>query len=70
MDNDMPLFRCLLTDAFCLYIPLFCTWILLYARFIVNENYMKEIKTILTEWFWFPFLLLQISYNCNIEFNV
>ena len=29
-----------------------------------------EIKTILTEWFWFPFLLLQISYNCDIEFNV
>lgn len=32
-----------------------------------------ETKTILTEWFWFPFLLLQmlqISYNCNIEFNV
>ena len=29
-----------------------------------------ETKTILTEWFWFPFLLLQISYNCIIEFNV
>ncbi|MFZ2946930.1 MAG: hypothetical protein WA042_16215, partial [Blautia wexlerae] len=29
------------SDAFCLYIPLFCTWILLYARFIVNENYMS-----------------------------
>ena len=33
-------------------------------------RFIQEIKTILTEWFWFPFLLLQISYNCNIEFNV
>lgn len=33
-------------------------------------RFIQEIKTILTEWFWFPFLLLQISYNCNTEFNV
>ena len=33
-------------------------------------RFIQEIKTILTEWFWFPFLLLQISYNCIIEFNV
>ena len=31
-------------------------------------RFIQEIRTILTEWFWFPFLLLQISYNCNIEF--
>ena len=43
MDNDMLLCRCLLTDAFCLYIPLFCTWTLLYGRCIVNENYMMKI---------------------------
>ena len=35
-----PPCRCLLTDAFCLYIPLFCTWTLLYKRCIVNKNYM------------------------------
>ena len=33
-------------------------------------RFIQEIRTILTEWFWFPFLLLQISYNCIIEFNV
>ena len=31
------------SDAFCLYIPLFCTWTLLYGRCIVNENYMIKI---------------------------
>ena len=31
------------SDAFCLYIPLFCTWTLLYGRCIVNENYMMKI---------------------------
>ena len=35
-----------------------------------NNEFIQEIKTILTEWSWFPFLLLQISYNCNTEFNV
>ena len=43
MDNDMPPCRCLLTDAFCLYIPLFCTWTLLYGRCIVDKNYMIKI---------------------------
>jgi len=43
LDNDMPLCRCLLTDAFCLYIPLFCTWTLLYGRCIVDKNYMIKI---------------------------
>ena len=33
-------------------------------------RFIQEIRTILTEWFWFSFLLLQISYNCIIEFNV
>ena len=31
------------SDAFCLYIPLFCTWTLLYGRCIVDENYMIKI---------------------------
>lgn len=43
LDKDMPLCRCLLTDAFCLYIPLFCTWTLLYGRCIMDENYMIKI---------------------------
>ena len=35
-----------------------------------NNGLYRKSKTILIEWFWFPFLLLQISYNCIIEFNV
>ena len=31
------------SDAFCLYIPLFCTWTLLYGRCIVDKNYMIKI---------------------------
>ena len=31
------------SDAFCLYIPLFCTWTLLYGRCIMDENYMINI---------------------------
>ena len=35
-----------------------------------NNNKCSHQRYKRSEWSWFPFLLLQISYNCDIEFNV